>query len=145
QAGTLNATSQGGNIALQQASGGMVIGQVNAVTGNVTLLAPGGPITSLTPNDGTAEVIGNTVTLTVTAPSNGNTGQIGFFVGVAQFFEIDANTLNASTNNSRLWIRDVGNGASAGLAIGSVNAGTNTAFLQVANGGTMTSASVDGT
>jgi hypothetical protein len=145
QAGTLNASSQGGNVALQQASGSVAIGQVNAGAGNVTLLSAGGPITSLTPNDGVAEAIGNVVTLSVTAPSNGNTGQIGFFSGSAQFFEIDANTLNASTNNSRLWIRDVGSGPTAGIAIGSVNAGTNTVFLQVANGGSMTSANVDGT
>jgi hypothetical protein len=145
QAGTLNASSQGGNIALQQATGGVAIGQVNASTGNVTLLAPAGPITSVTPNDGVAEVIGNTVTLTVTAPSNGNTGQIGFFSTSAQFFEVDASTLNASTNNSRLWIREVGSGVNAGTSIGSVNAGTNTAFLQVANGGSIKSANVDGT
>jgi hypothetical protein len=145
QATTLNANSQGGTIALQQASGSVAIGQVNAIGGDVTLLAPGGPIVSATPNDGVAEVIGNVVTLSVTAPSNGNTGQIGFFAGTAQFFEVDANTLNASTNNSRLWIREIGAGGSAGVAIGSVNAGTNTAFLQVANGGNITSANVDGT
>jgi hypothetical protein len=145
QAGTLNASSQGGNIALQQATGTVAIGQVNAGAGNVTLLSAGGPITSLTPNDGIAEAIGNVVTLTVTAPSNGNTGQIGFFTSSAQFFEVDAGTLNASTNNSRLWIRDVGAGPTAGIAIGSVNAGTNTVFLQVANGGSMTSANLDGT
>jgi hypothetical protein len=145
QAGTLNATSQGGNIALQQATGGVAIGQVNAGTGNVTLLAPGGPITSLSANDGIAEVVGNVVTLTVTAPSNGNTGQIGSFTTSAQFLEVDAGTLNASTNNSRLWIREIGSGPGAGVAIGSINAGTNTAFLQVANGGDITSANLDGT
>lgn len=144
QAAVLNATSQGGSIALQQTSGSMTIGQVNAAAGNVTLLAPNGPIIGLNPNDGIAEVVGNTVTLTVTAPSNGNTGQIGFFTTTAQFFEVDANTLNASTNNSRLWIREIGSGPRAGVAIGSVNAGTNTAFLQVANGGNISSANVDG-
>lgn len=145
QAGTLNASSQGGNIAVQQVFGTFVIGQVNANTGNVTLLAPSGPITSLSPNDGIAEVIGSTVSLTVTAASNGATGQIGFFTTTAQFFEVDANILNASTNNSRLWIREIGSGVNAGVAIGSVNAGTNNAFLQVDNGGSMTSATIDGT
>src|SRR5207245_860678 len=54
---------------------------------------------------------------------------IGFFTTSAQFFEVAATTLNASTNNSRLWISAIG-----GTALGSVNAGTNTAFLKTVNG-----------
>ena len=85
---------------------------------------------SLSPNDGVAEVTGRTVSLTANGASSGITGQIGFSSGgVGQFFEVSATTLNASTNNSRLWISAIG-----GTAIGSVNAGTNTAFLRTFNG-----------
>src|SRR5262249_34974363 len=96
-------------------------------------------ITSLHPNDGVADVTGRSVSLTATGPTTGNTGQIGFFASGAQFLEVAATTLNASTNNSRLWIAAVG-----GTAVGSVNAGTNTAFLRAVNGN-VTSANVDGT
>jgi fibronectin-binding autotransporter adhesin len=145
QAGTLNATSTTADINLRQVAGGTVaVGQIKAAAGNVNLGSTVGPIVSVAPNDNVPEVIGNTVTLdTSTAPSNGNTGQIGFFTTSAQFFEVDANVLTALTNNSRLWVRDVGTGANAGVAIAQVNAGNNTAFLQVANGN-LTSATVDG-
>ncbi|PYS85384.1 MAG: hypothetical protein DMF67_01605 [Acidobacteria bacterium] len=144
-ASTLNANSSGGNIFITDTSGGVAIGQVNAGAGNVNLTSAGNSLTSVSPNDGTAEVIGNVVTLKATGASNGNTGQIGFFTTGAQFFEVDSNVLNASTNNSRLWIREVGSGPTAGTAIGLVNAGTNTAFLQTQNGGSLTSQTVDGT
>jgi hypothetical protein len=86
-------------------------------------------ITSLHPNDGIADVTGRTVTLTATGLSNGATGQIGFFTTSAQFFEVSATTINASTNNSRLWISAIG-----GAALGSINAGTDFAILQTVNG-----------
>ena len=125
-------------------AGTVKVGQIDGGAGNVTLSSSAGPITSVNPNDGVAEVIGNVVTLDASAtPSNGNTGQIGFFTASAQFFEVDANTLFAFTNNSRLWIRDVGAGATVGMAIGQVSAGNNTAFLQAAHGD-ITSAAVDG-
>ena len=114
------------------------VDNINAGTGDVTLSVNNSntatsSITSLHPNDNVADVTGGTVTLDATGPSNGNTGQIGFFSASAQFFEVAATTLDASTNNSRLWISLIG-----GAAIGSVNAGTNTAFLRTYNG-TLTS------
>jgi hypothetical protein len=134
QVATLDANSTTGDINLKQSGGNVAVGQIDAVVGNVTLVNTAGTITSVSPNDGVAEVIGNTVTLdTSAAPSNGNTGQIGFFTASAQFFEVAATTLNAKTNNSRLWISALG-----GTAIGSVSAGTNTAFLRTVNG-TLTS------
>ena len=147
----------GGNAFITDVANGVAIGQFNAGTGNFTLHSIGNTgistnITAVTANDGIAEVIGNVVTLDVTnpatattAPTTGNIGQIGSFSGTAQFFEVDANVLNAATNNSRLWISEVGSGASAGTSIGLVNAGTNTAFLRVRNGGNFTSQTVDGT
>ena len=148
----------GGSAFITDVANGVAIGQFNAGTGNFTLHSIGNTgistnITAVTANDGVAEVLGNVVTLDVTnpatattAPSTGNNGQIGsFFAGAGQFFEVNATVLNAATNNSRLWISEVGSGATAGTAIGLVNAGTNTAFLRVRNGGVITSQTVDGT
>jgi hypothetical protein len=114
------------------------VDNINAGTGDVTLTVNNAntavsSITSLHPNDGVADVTGHTVTLTATGPTTGNTGQIGFFTAAAQFFEVAATTINASTNNSRAWISALG-----GAAIGQVNVGTNTAFLRTVNG-TLTS------
>jgi hypothetical protein len=140
----LDASTSGGNLFVTDTTGGLPVGQINAGSGNVTLTSANAntsasSIVGVSPNNGVAEVIGNVVTLNATGPTTGNTGQIGFFSTSAQFFEIDANVLNASTNDSRLWIRDV----SGGMQIGSVNAGTNTAFLQTDNGGSMTSEGSD--
>ena len=88
-----------------------------------------GILKSQFPNDNIPDVTGNTVSLTATGPSNGATGQIGFFTASDQFFEVASTTLNASTNNSRLWISSIG-----GTAIGSVNAGTDFAILKTVNG-----------
>ncbi len=132
-------TAAGINVFVTDTANGLAVGQIDAGTGNVTLTSAGGPITGVAPNNNVAEVIGNVVTLNVTAAANGATGQIGFVSGGAQFFEVQANTLNATTNNSRLWIAVLG-----GAAVGTVNAGTETAFLRL-NGGTLISAAVDGT
>lgn len=106
---------------------------VNAGNGDVNLTVGGGATTGIlvgqVPNDNIADVTGKTVTLTALGPTNGNAGQIGFFTTAAQFFEVAATTLNASTNNSRLWISAIG-----GTALGSINAGTNFAFLKAFNG-----------
>ena len=85
------------------------VDNINAGTGDVTLHVTNAntatsSITSLHPNDDTADVTGHTVTLTADGPTSGNTGQVGFFTASAQFFEVSATTLNASTNNSRAWI-----------------------------------------
>jgi hypothetical protein len=109
------------------------VNSINAGSSYDVSLTAGGSaskvITSSSPNDGVADVTGRTVTLTANGPSNGNTGQIGFFNGSAQFFEVSATTINASTNNSRAWISAIG-----GAAIGSINAGTNTAFVRTVDG-----------
>ena len=142
-AGASGVTTNNGDINID-AGGDVTLNVVNAGTANVTLSSSGmNGLRSASPNDGTADVVGNQISLTVTGPSSGNAGQIGFFTTSAQFFEVNGNILNASTNNSRLWIRDIGSGPTAGIAVGSVNAGTNTAFLQVASGD-LKSQTVDG-
>src|SRR5215831_8947805 len=144
----LSAISEGGNIFLTDTAGGVAIENVDAGSGNVNLTSlgnsPSGSLIGFSPNDNVADVVGNVVTLKATGPSNANIGQIGYFTTSAQFFEVDANVLNASTNNSRLWISEVGKGATAGAKIGLVDVGVNTAFLQTRNGGSLTSQTADG-
>jgi hypothetical protein len=108
----------------------IVVNSINAgASGDVSLTAgasgSNGLITSVSPNDAIPDVTGRTVTLAAGGVSNGNTGQIGFFTTSAQFFEVTATTINASTNNSRAWISCIGN-----TAVGSINVGSNTAFLK---------------
>jgi hypothetical protein len=107
---------------------------INAGTGGVSLTVTNpntatSSITSLRPRDGAAHVVGHTVTLTANGPTTGSTVQISFFSSGAQFFEVSATTLNAGNNISRLWISAIG-----GAAVGSANAGNNTAFLRTVNG-----------
>jgi hypothetical protein len=111
---------------------------VNAGTGgDVNLTVGGGATTGIlkgqNPNDNIPEVTGRTVTLTALGPTNGSTGQIGFFTTSAQFFEVAATTINASTNGSRLWISAIG-----GAAVGSISAGSDFAILKTV-GGNLTS------
>jgi hypothetical protein len=135
----LDANSAGGGIAVTDVAGGVAVGQVTAgLTGDVTLTSLGNSLTSRFFNDFIPDVTGRTVTLNVTGPANGATGQIGSFGTTAQFFEVQAQTLNASTNNSRLWIAVIGN-----ALVGHISAGTETAVLREVSG-VLKSAAVDG-
>src|SRR5262245_608149 len=140
----------GGSAFLADTATGLAVGQFNAGTGDVALASRGnganGSLVSVTPNDNIAEILGDMISIdTTAAPSNGATGQIGFVMGGVQFFEVNANVINASTNNSRLWISEVGSMATAGAQVGLISAGTENAILRVRNGGSLTSAMVDGT
>ena len=115
-----------------QANTPLQIQNVNAGTGDVTLTALNGNLTNRSPGDLAADVTGKTVTLAATG-----TGTIG--LAGPTFFEVDAQFLNAATNNQNLFVADV----AGGVAINTVNAGSATATLQSANGA-MTSATVDG-
>ncbi len=135
-------TNGGGTLTIGTVDG---LSGINAGTGDVFLsagtAAATGILVSASPNDNFADVTGKTVTLSTLGPSNGNTGQIGFFTGSAQFFEVSATTINASTNNSRAWISAIG-----GAAIGTMNVGTNTLFLRTFSGdltGTHTGSAAD--
>ena len=126
-----------------RSDGLMQVGSINAGTGAVNLTVgtglTTGIVTSLNPNDAIADVTGGIVTITATGPTNGATGQIGSFTTTAQFLEVRAGTINASTNNSRLWISALNGGA-----VGSINAGTDFAVLK-SDGGALVSAAVEGT
>jgi hypothetical protein len=133
----------GGNIFITDTSGGFPVSGIRAGTGNVVLKSLGSGLTAASPNDDSADVSGNVVTLIAAGPSTGDAGQIGSrdpSTHQPLFLEVDAKVLNASTNNSELFISSVG---FSGVAIGSVNAGNNSADLRL-DGGTMTSQTVDG-
>jgi hypothetical protein len=126
---TANTTS--GNITLRSTQQLQVDSISAGTTNDVSLTVnnantAASSITSLHPNDGIADVTGRTVTLTATGPANGNTAQIG---SVNNYFEVSATTLNASTNDSDLWISAIGGGA-----VGSINAGNGQAVLKTVNG-----------
>lgn len=132
----LNASSAGGSINVLDTVGGIAVGLVNALTGNVTLTTVNGSLSAITANNGVAEVVGNNVNLVATG--TGTIGLPGPF-----FFEVNSNVLSASTVNQIIWLSEVGTGASAGSAIGLINAGTAQARLRLANGGSFTSQTVD--
>lgn len=132
----LTATTPNGNINITDEAGGLPVGLVNAGAGNVILTAVNGALSAVAPNNGVAEVIGNNVNLNTTG--TGTIGLPGPF-----FFEVNSNVLSASTVNQIIWISEVGSGASAGTAIGLINAGAAQARLRLANGGAFTSQTVD--
>ncbi len=123
----VTATDPNGPITLRSSSANQL--QVNAVTSGAAVALTAGSLTSLHPNDGVADVAGSAVKLTANGPSTGAAGQIGFFTTSAQFFEVAAQTLTATTNDSRLWISALG-----GAALGGVSAGADTVVLQAVNG-----------
>jgi hypothetical protein len=129
----VTATDPNGPITLSDPNGHLQVDNVNAGGNPVSLSAGGGGttgvITSLHPNDNVPDVTGTAVSLTALGPSDGATGQIGFFTTSAQFFEVLSTTLSASTNNSRLWVASLG-----GSAVGSINAGTDVAVVKTVNG-----------
>ncbi len=83
-------------------------------------------------NNGVPAVTGGVVTLNANGPTNGNgaTGQIGTSTS---YFEVKATTINATTKNSRLWIANIGTSGSNTM-IGTINAGTEQAFLKTISG-----------
>ena len=125
---TLNATTNGGagdDIFALDTAGGLAAGTINAGAGNVTLDVLGGSLTSATV-DGTADIIGATVDVDVTG--GGNT------IGVSEVspLEIDASTLNATTNGAlgdNIFILEA-----TGLVEFDVNAGSGDVRLETAAG-----------
>ncbi len=128
----VTANSNNSPITLRSA-GHLQVTSINAGTSTVNLsvgtATATGTLTSLHPNTGVPDVIGSTVTLTAIGPTDGATGQIGFFTTGAQFFQVQATTIDASTDNSRLWIWAIG-----GTAVGTINAGTDFAILKTTAG-----------
>jgi hypothetical protein len=117
----VTATDPFGPISLRSA-GQMQVTNVNAGTNNVSLTA--GTLTSLHPSDGVADATGGTVSLSATSGTIGTAPS-----GPIQYFEVAAQTLNASTNGGDMFISAIN-----GTALGSVNAGTNNVTLETVNG-----------
>ena len=128
---TLNAVTNkaaGDSVFVRDTSGGVQIGLVDAGAGDVVLTASAGSVRSAAVN-GTADVIGATVTLAGTS--------LG--LNAANPLEINATTLNAATSGD-IFIADT----AGGLAVSLVNSATGNVNLTAINGN-LTSAVVDGT
>ncbi|MFO0813423.1 MAG: hypothetical protein U0796_09400 [Gemmatales bacterium] len=129
---SLTANTGGGKINITDTTGGLVVNVANAGVGDVTLTALNGNLTALTPNNNVADVVGNVVILNATG-----TGTIGLAGPV--FVETICNVLNSSTVNQTQWISEL----SGGAAIGLVTAGAGNVVLQLTNGGSFTSQTLD--
>lgn len=134
---TLSASTGGAagdDIFIVDTAGGLAAGLITAGLGNVDLSVLGGMLSSATV-DGTADIVGDTVTLALT----GGNHDIG--VSAANRLELNAVTLNASTaGGGSIHVTDT----AGGVAVDLVNAGTGNVNLNVMNG-SLTSANVDGT
>jgi hypothetical protein len=115
----LNASTTG-NIVITDVAGGLQVGLVSAGSGNVTLNAIGGAITSLS-NNGVADIVGNIVTLIAGA-------DIG--VSATNLLEINATIINASALGRNIFLMDT----AGGLEIGLVDAGIGNVVIRVING-----------
>jgi hypothetical protein len=130
------AGAAGDNIFIRDTAGGLVVGLVNAGAGNVSLEVLNGSLTSQTV-DGTADIVGASVSVSVTGAGN----DIG--TSAAAPLEVNAVTLSASTAGAAgddIFIRDTVGGVAAGL----ITAGAGNVSLAVLNG-SLTSQTVDGT
>jgi hypothetical protein len=101
----LNVSSSGGDITLSDATGGLVVGLVNAGTGTVRLTVNAGGTITGTAVDGTADIVGGTVVLR--APAGGSFGQ-----GLTNPLEINATNLDAAVAGGAgtINVRDTGGG-----------------------------------
>jgi len=127
---TLNATTEGGSIYIEDTAGGVAVGLVTAGIGDVNLKATGGSLTEAG-TDADADIVGSTINLVVT----GVNSTIGTS---ANTLEIDATTLNATTEGGSIYIEDT----AGGVAVGLVTAGIGDVNLK-ATGGSLTEAGTD--
>ena len=138
---TLNAATAGAaigdDIFIDDTAGGLAAGLVTAGAGNVDIDVIGGSLTSAVV-DGTADIVGVTVTLDVA--TTGNT----MGTSAVAPLEIDATTLNAATAGAAVGDDIFIDDTAGGLAAGLVTAGAGNVDIDVI-GGSLTSAVVDGT
>ncbi|MFO0880917.1 MAG: hypothetical protein U0840_26630 [Gemmataceae bacterium] len=140
--GSLTAITGGGNIFLQQLFSGvanLAVANVNAGAGNVDILVNDGNLTSFAGDPGTADIVGNVVTLRL--------GTAGRNIGVSAVdrLELDATQLQVITNVSaanNAWIVDTAGGLQVNNAsVGGVAGAT---FNLLVENGNLTSV-FDGT
>lgn len=126
----LNATTANGDMFLNDTTGGLGLGLVDAGTAGVTLTATGGSLTDAA-GDAAADLVASTANLTVTgAGSTIGTG--------GNALELDVTTLNALTVGGSMFIEDTAGGVGAGL----IDAGSGDVTL-TATGGRITDAAGD--
>jgi len=132
-AAELNASTQRGNIWLNDIAGGVQIGSMTAGIGTVNLSATNGSITEAG-NDAAPEIVARRVNLIVTGA-----GTIG--TSSADMLDIDAEILNASSVGTNIMINDV----DGGVAIGQITTGGTTSgtIWMVAQNGSITDISTD--
>ncbi len=138
---TLAATTAAGNIDIFEVSG-LIVENVQAVAGNVTIELDAGNLTGDASDSGTPDIVGNVVTLAITASgaSIGSSGADPLDINAAQ---LSANITPSSSNN-RVFIRDTAGGVV--LLPSTVGSGGGTTrFELTALNGSITSAVVDGT
>ena len=115
--GTVTASSNDTNILLESI-GALTIGQLDAGTGSVTLTSTGAVDAAL--NDGTADILGSTVSVTTTAGG----------IGTAVIPEVTATgAVSAASNNTNILLESLGN-----LGIGVIDAGTASVTLSAPAG-----------
>ncbi|QDU26643.1 Hemolysin, chromosomal [Anatilimnocola aggregata] len=113
----VDAATDGGSIFIVDTDGGLPVGLIDAGTGNVDLLTNAGTVRNITDasNDAATDVIGSTVTLTVT----GATSTIG--TSTSDRLEIDAITLNVTTAGGGAFLSDTAGGVELNtVAVGSL-------------------------
>jgi len=122
----LNAsTSVNNHIWLDDLSGGVAVGSVNAGEGNVTINSIGGSITE-SGNDANPDIIGNTITLVAT----GDSSTIG---SSSNLLDVNAITLNGRTDGNNIYISDTAGGVELGVVTtGNTTSGSIT--LEALNG-----------
>jgi len=129
----LNASTEGGNIWLNDRAGGVAVGLVDAggsSGGDIILRATNGSIIE-SGSDPEADIVGNRGTLEVTGPLS----TIGTMFNA---LEVDLTSLSASTQNRGIWILDT----AGGMSVYDVDAGTGTVNLTTV-GGDLTEAGGD--
>ena len=134
-AAILNAQSAGGNLYLNDTSGGVALGLVttgSTTTGEVNLTATNGSMTE-SGDDAAADVVGNTLNLVVTGA--------GSTIGAANMLEIDTAVLNAQSDGGNISLNDIAGGVAVGLVTtGSTSSGE---VNLTATSGTITESGTD--
>ncbi|RMH87114.1 MAG: filamentous hemagglutinin N-terminal domain-containing protein, partial [Actinomyces sp.] len=139
-ASVLDATTSGGDAYLEDVSGGLGVGLVTTGgtgAGLVDLLVRGGSLTDAA-GDAAADVVGQTVTLSVTGAGSA----IGAGTSTPDRLQVDAGVLNVATAGGAAYLEDTAGGVQAGLLSTTQAAGS---LLDLRSAGSITSAAVDGT
>jgi hypothetical protein len=118
-ANILNASTEDGDINIENTAGGLAIGLVNA-PGKQAQIVSAGSITAVTPDDSTAEITATDIVL----ESGGTIGLDG------SSLEIDGVTLDAETSGGGIYLTDL----AGGIDLHTIDAGAGDVKLHVVDG-----------